>query len=194
MPTPSASRCIMTELVLPNDTNVLGNLMGGRLLHQMDICAAITSQRHTERVCVTASVDNVEFASPIKMGEVVVLESHVNRAFRTSLEVEINVWAEDPKKRTRRKCNRAFYTFVAVDEDDRPVDVPPLEPETEEEQRRYEAAQRRRELRLLMAGRIKIQDAQHLTKLVLDALEAAHRADATSHPEAHADPAQAPTP
>ncbi len=188
MPAPAASRCIMTELVLPNDTNTLGNLMGGRLLHQMDICAAISAQRHTERVCVTASVDNVEFSSPIKMGEVVVLESHVNRAFRTSLEVEINVWAENPRERTRRKCNRAFYTFVAVDEHDRPVQVPPLEPTTDAERDRYAAAERRRELRLLMAGRIQIQDAQHITALVLQAQEAARRADATARPEAGGDP------
>jgi len=179
----------MTELVLPNDTNVLGNLMGGRLLHQMDICAAITAQRHSQRVCVTASVDNVEFQSPIRMGEVVVLESHVNRAFRTSLEVEINVWAENAMLRTRRKCNRAFFTFVAMDDDARPVEVQPLDPETEEERQRFDAALRRRELRLLMAGRIQIQDAQHITALVMQAQDAVHRADATARPEAQADPA-----
>ncbi|PSQ69109.1 MAG: acyl-CoA thioesterase, partial [Bacteroidetes bacterium QH_2_64_26] len=110
----SASRCEMTEIVLPNDTNGLGNMMGGRLLHLMDKCAAISAQRHANRICVTASVDNVEFQSPIKEGEVVVIESHVNRAFRSSMEVELNVWAENPLDETHRKCNRAFYTYVAL--------------------------------------------------------------------------------
>lgn len=152
----------MNELVLPNDTNTLGNLMGGRLLHFMDICAAIAAQRHSNRVCVTASVDNVDFQSAIGLGEVVVMEAVVNRAFTTSMEAEVNVWAEDTTTGEQRKCNRAYYTFVAVDQNGRPIPVPPLAPETEEERERYEGAARRRELRLILAGRLKLEDATSL--------------------------------
>ena len=152
----------MNELVLPNDTNTLGNLLGGRLLHLMDICAAIAAQRHSNRVVVTASVDNVDFQSAIRLGEVVILESTVNRAFTTSMETEIDVWAEDTTTGQRRKCNRAFYTFVAVDQNGRPIPVPPLRPETPEEVERYEGAGRRRELRLVLAGRLRLDDAANL--------------------------------
>ena len=158
----SASRAIINEIVLPNDTNSLGNMMGGRLLHLMDKCAAISAQRHAHRVCVTASVDNVEFQAPIHGGDVVVIESQVNRAFRTSMEVELNVWAENPREGTRRKCNRAFYTFVAIDADDRPVPVPPVVPETDEEQERYVAAAKRREVRLVLSGRLDLENADTL--------------------------------
>ncbi len=160
--TVAQSHCLMTEFVLPNDTNGLGNLMGGRLLHLMDVAAAISAQRHANRVCVTASVDTVEFHSPIHLGEVVIIESQVNRTFRTSMEVELNVWAENPRAQTKRKCNRAFYTFVAVDDDSRPVPVPPITPETDEERTRYENAALRRELRLLLAGRLRLEDATML--------------------------------
>lgn len=156
------SRCTMTEIVLPNDTNGLGNMMGGRLLHLMDKAAAISTQRHANRVCVTAAVDTVEFNSPIRQGEILVIESQVNRAFRTSMEVELNVWAEDPHAQMRRKCNRAFYTFVAVDENIQPVAVPQIHPETEEEVERYQSASKRRELRLFMSGRIELRDARML--------------------------------
>jgi len=124
------SRCVMNEIVLPNDTNGLGNMMGGRLLHLMDVCAAISSQRHAGCVCVTAAVDSVEFQSPIRGGEIVVLESQVNRAFRTSMEIEINVWAENARENTRRKCNRAYFTFVAIGPDGNPRPVPCIRPET----------------------------------------------------------------
>ncbi len=154
----------MNELVLPNDTNALGNLMGGRLLHWMDICAAISAQRHTNRVCVTAAVDNVEFHSPIRLGEIVTVESQVNRVFRTSMEVEINVWAENPRTEERRKCNRAYYTFVAVDDDLKVVPAPPITPESPEQDAAYEEAARRRELRLVLAGRLEVQDATYLMK------------------------------
>ncbi len=170
--TPSASQCTMNELVLPNDTNTLGNLMGGRLLHFMDVCAAIAAQRHSHRTVVTASVDSVDFRAAIRLGEVVVLEATVNRAFTTSMEVGIDVWAEDNSTGTRRHCNRAFYTFVAVDQSGRPIPVVPLTPETDAEKERYEAAARRRELRLVLAGRLRLEDAdrlrQHLDDLALD--------------------------
>ncbi len=152
----------MTEFVLPNDTNTLGNLMGGRLLHWMDICAAMTAQRHTNRVCVTASVDSVDFRSPIHLGEIVNLESVVNRAFNTSLEVQVDVWAENPILGSRRKCNTAFFTFVAVDDAYRKTPVPELKIETKAERERYEGALSRRELRLIMAGRMKFEDVADL--------------------------------
>ncbi|OZC04663.1 acyl-CoA thioesterase [Rubricoccus marinus] len=152
----------MNELVLPNDTNTLGNLMGGRLLHFMDVAAGISAMRHSNRTCVTASVDNVDFRSAIKLGEVVLIEAVVNRAFTTSMEVEIDVWAEDTTTGTRRKCNRAFFTFVAVDQSGRPIPVVQLEPETDEERERYEAAERRRELRLILSGRLSLSDADNL--------------------------------
>ncbi len=154
-----ASRCVTTEIVLPNDTNGLGNMMGGRLLHLMDKCASISAQRHAGGPCVTASVDSVEFQAPIRQNEIVVVESQVNRVFRTSMEVELNVWAENPKTAARRKCNRAFYTFVALDERERPVPVAPITPETDLERERYDGAARRRELRLVLAGRLQPEDA-----------------------------------
>jgi acyl-CoA hydrolase len=157
----------MNEIVLPNDTNNLGNLMGGRLLHLMDICAAISSQRHTNRVCVTAAVDHVEFHAPIRQGEIVRLRSQVNRAFRTSMEIEINVWAEDALRQTVRKCNRAFYTFVSVDENNQPVPAPEILPETDEERERYDAAGKRRDLRLLLSGRLSWDKSEHLREELL---------------------------
>ncbi len=152
----------MNELVLPNDTNILGNLMGGRLLHLMDICGAIAAQRHSNRTVVTVSVDNVDFQSAVRLGEVVVLESVVNRAFTTSMETEINVWAEDNMTGERRKCNRAFYTFVALDPTGRPTPVGPVEPETDDERLRFEGAAQRRELRLILSGRLALDAAEHL--------------------------------
>ena len=160
----------MNEIVLPNDTNSLGNMMGGRLLHLMDKCAAISAQRHANRVCVTASVDSVEFQGPIREAEVVIIESQVNRAFKTSMEVELNVWAENPRAQTRRKCNRAYYTFVALSDDGTPTDVPPITPETDEEKRRYEQAAKRREVRLVLAGRMDLEEATSIREDMLDAL------------------------
>jgi acyl-CoA hydrolase len=174
----SASTCKMTEIVLPNDTNSLGNMMGGRLLHLMDKCAAISAQRHANRVCVTASVDNVEFQSAIQEGEIVVIDSQVNRAFHTSMEVELNVWAEDPQEKTRRKCNRAFYTFVAIDEEGSTVAIPSIAPETEAEQERYGAAAKRRDIRLVIAGRKDLGEASHLKEDMLSALQ--HAPDSTA--------------
>lgn len=165
----------MTEIVLPNDTNSLGNMMGGRLLHLMDKCAAISAQRHANRVCVTAAVDNVEFQSAIEEGEVVVIEGHVNRAFRTSMEVELNVWAENPRAETKRKCNRAFYTYVALNEEGSTVPVPNVDPQTERERDRYEAAAKRRDIRLVLAGRKDLDEASSLKEDMLAALQ--HSAD-----------------
>lgn len=136
-------------------------------MHWMDICAAMTAQRHTNRVCVTASVDSVDFKSPIYLGEIVNLESVVNRAFNTSLEVQVDVWAENPILGSKRKCNTAFFTFVAVDDNYRKTPVPKLSVTSAEERERYEGALRRRELRLVMAGRMKLDDARDLRSMLL---------------------------
>lgn len=146
--TVSASRVRTNELVMPNDTNPLGNLMGGRLLHLMDICSAISAQRHCNRNVVTVSVDSVEFKQAIKLGEVVVIEGEVTRAFKTSMEIAMKVWAENLRTGSRRLCTTSFYTFVAVDADGNPVPVPPIIPETEFEQKRYDEASDRRKARL----------------------------------------------
>ena len=155
----------MTELVLPNDTNGLNNLMGGRMMHMMDVVSAIAAQRHSNRIVVTASVDNVSFRHPIKLGNVVTLTAKVTRSFSSSMEVHIEVWSEDVPSNTKEKSNEAFFTFVAVDQTGNPIDVPELIPETEEEKKLYESALRRRQLRLVLAGRMKPEDAKELKSL-----------------------------
>jgi len=162
---PSDSLTIMTEIVLPNDTNTLGNLMGGRLLHWMDICAATTAHRHCKRVVVTASVNNVSFNMPIKLGSIVTLQAKVSRAFSTSMEIFIDVWIEDAVTGVKKKCNEAIYTFVAVDQNGAPLHVPELIPETKEEKKRFEGALRRRQLSLILAGKMKPKDATELKAL-----------------------------
>jgi len=157
------STCTMSEIVLPNDGNGLGNLMGGRLLHWMDICASISSRRHAGMVCVTAGIDSVDFKSPIREGEIVILMSHVNRAFRSSMEVEINVWAENTQTGSRRRCNRAFFTFVAIGTDEKPRVIPDLIPESEDEHQRFKDAGVRRDFRLLLSERISLENAPHLS-------------------------------
>jgi acyl-CoA hydrolase len=148
---PSESFTLMTEMVLPNDTNTLGNLMGGRLLHWMDIAAAIAAGRHCNRVVVTASVDSVDFTAAIRLGEIVSIEARVTRAFRTSVEVRLDVFSENVIEGKRRRCNTAYYTFVAVDQNGRPIPVDPIEPETPEERELYDGALRRRDQRLTVA-------------------------------------------
>lgn len=156
---------VMNELVLPNDTNTLNNLMGGRLLHWMDIAAAIAAQKHCNRIVVTASVDNVSFQHSIKLGDVVTIEAKVSRAFNTSLEVRLDVWAENIPSGSRLKSNEAYYTFVAVDQSGRTIPVPELQTETEEEQKLYDGALRRRQLRLILGGKMKPHDATELKAL-----------------------------
>ena len=163
----SDSFVVMTEMVLPNDTNTLGNLMGGRLLHWMDIVSAISAAKHCNRVVVTASVDFVDFKSAIKLGEILELKAKVTRAFTTSMEVRIDVWAENMQNGDRRYCNTAYYTFVAVDQTGNPIPVPQVQPDSDEEKEVYESALRRRELRLVSAGRMKPDEAVHLKKIFL---------------------------
>ena len=142
------SEVFMTELVLPNDTNQLGNLLGGRLMHWIDIAAAIAAQRHSGRVCVTASVDQLEFHTPISLGEIVTLQASVNRAFRSSMEVGVIVTAQGLGDSLMRRANNAYLTFVAIDDSGKPVQVPATVPENDEQKRRFDQALLRRELRL----------------------------------------------
>jgi acyl-CoA hydrolase len=163
--TAKESFVIMTELVLPNDTNTLHNLMGGKLMHWMDIVAAISAQRHSNRIVVTASVDNISFSKPIALGNVVTLNAKVTRSFNSSMEVYIEVTAEDIPSGTKVITNRAFFTFVAVDQGGRPIDVPEIIAETEEEKEHFEGALRRRQLRLVLAKRMNPEDAQELRSI-----------------------------
>ena len=153
---------IMTEMVLPNDTNTLHNLMGGRLMHWMDIVAAIAAQKHCNRIVVTASADNILFKEPINLGNVVTLRSQVTRAFNSSMEVFIEVTAEDIPASKKIMTHRAFFTFVAVDQNGKPIEIPQVVPETAEEIELYEGALRRRQLRLVLAQRMKPEEAVEL--------------------------------
>ena len=162
---PRESHTIMNELVLPNDTNTMNNLMGGRLLHWMDIAAAISAQKHCNRIVVTASVDNVSFKHSIKLGDVITIEAKVSRAFNTSVEVRLDVWAQNIPSGSRVKSNEAYYTFVALDENGNTIPVPELLPETIEDIILYDGALRRRQLRLILGGKMKPDDATELKAL-----------------------------
>lgn len=168
---PQISLITMNELVLPNDTNTLNNLMGGRLLHWMDIAAAISAQKHCNRIVVTASVDNVSFKHPIKLGDVVTINAKVTRAFHTSVEVRLDVWAENIPTGEKVKSNEAYYTFVALDNDGNTVAVPSIAPETEEEQELFDGALRRRQLRLILGGKMNPDDATELKALFTAAVK-----------------------
>ena len=159
---------ITTKLVLPNDTNTFGNLFGGELLAWMDVISSVAAHRHCKRVVVTASVNNVSFKQPIKEASIVTLEAKVSRAFTSSMEIFIDVYVEDHLTGERVKCNEAIYTFVAVDQNGGPIDVPKVIPETDEEKERYEGALRRKQLSLILAGKMKASEATELKKLFLD--------------------------
>lgn len=159
------SQTIMTEMVLPNDTNTLNNLMGGRLMHWMDVVAAIAAQKHSNRIVVTASADNISFKQPIALGNVVTLKSQVTRSFNSSMEVFIEVSAEDIPANKKVTSHRAYFTFVAVDQNGKPIEVPEVIPETPEEIEHYEGALRRRQLRLVLAKRMKPEDAIELKSI-----------------------------
>jgi acyl-CoA hydrolase len=160
--TAKESMIIMTELVLPNDTNVFGNLMGGRLMYWMDIAAALSAGKHCNAPVVTASVDNISFENPIKLGNVVHIEAKVSRAFSTSMEVHLKVWGEDHTQQYKYKSNEAYFTFVALDPNRKPRFVPQLETESEEEKKIFDGALRRRQLRLILGGKMKPEDAGEL--------------------------------
>jgi acyl-CoA hydrolase len=166
--TPSDSRTIMTDLVLPSETNPLNNLFGGELLARMDRAASIAARRHSRRITVTASVNHVAFNRSVPLGSVVTVEAAISRTFRTSMEVFIDVWIEDRYTGERTRANEAIYTFVAVDDTGVPTEVPPIVPETELEKQRFEAALRRKQLSLVLAGKMKPHDATELKALFME--------------------------
>lgn len=161
------SAVVMTELVLPNDTNTFGNLMGGRLMYWMDIAAALSAMKHCGAPVVTASVDNISFENPIKLGNVVHIEAKVSRAFNTSMEVHLKVWGEDAIQQYRYKSNEAYFTFVSLDPNGKSRPVPNMTPESEEEIRLYEGALRRRQIRLILGGKMKPDEATELKALFM---------------------------
>lgn len=161
----SDSFTIMNELVLPNDTNTFGNLMGGRLMYWMDIAAGMAAGKHCNAPSMTASVDNLSFKTPIKLGNIVHIEAKVTRAFTSSMEIHLKVWGEDTLHQYKYESNEAYFTFVALDPNNKPRPVPPVIPETEEEIKLYDGALRRRQLRLILSGKMKPDDAAELKAL-----------------------------
>jgi acyl-CoA hydrolase len=164
----SETLAITTKIVLPNDTNTLGHLFGGQLLAWMDVIASVSAHRHSKRVVVTASVNNVSFQKPIKHASIITLEAKVSRAFNSSMEIFVDVFVEDQVTGNFEKSNEAIYTFVAVDQNGGPIQVPELIPETEQEKERYEGALRRKQLSLILAGKMKPTDATELKKIFLE--------------------------
>ncbi|MFN0034892.1 MAG: acyl-CoA thioesterase [Saprospiraceae bacterium] len=165
----SESKTVMTELIMPNDTNPMGNLMGGYLMRWMDIVCAICAGKHCEAHVVTAAVDHISFQNPIFLGDVITLEACVTRAFSTSVEIYVEVFANNIKGQQPRRCNHAYFTFVAMDDKKKnPVPVPPVLPLSNDEQQLYESAARRRELRLILSGRIKAKEATELRQFFAD--------------------------
>lgn len=160
--TPKDSETVVTDLVLPSETNPLNNLFGGELLARMDRAASIAARRHSRRIVVTASVNHVAFNRSVPLGSVVTIQAKVSRAFTTSMEIYMDVWMEDRENGQRSKANEAIYTFVAVDETGSPVRIPELIPETQLEKERYAAALRRKQLSLVLAGKMKPKDATEL--------------------------------
>lgn len=163
--TPQQSLTIYTDMVLPSETNPIGNMFGGELLARMDRAASIAARRHSRRIVVTASVNHVAFNKMIPLGSVVTVEAKVSRAFKSSMEVYMDVFIEDRESGERSLSNEAIYTFVAVDEMGNPVRVPEIVPETEIEIKRFEAALRRKQLSLVLAGKMKPKDATELKAL-----------------------------
>lgn len=162
---PKDSKTEMTDLVLPSETNPINNLFGGELLARMDRAASIAARRHSRRIVVTASVNHVAFNKAIPLGSVVTVLAKVSRTFKTSMEVYLDVWTEDRESGRRLKANEAIYTFVAVDDMGQPVPVPKIVPETELEKERFEAALRRKQLSLVLAGKMKPHEATELKAL-----------------------------
>jgi len=163
------SKTIVTDLVLPSETNPINNLFGGELLARMDRAASIAARRHSRRIVVTASVNHVAFNRSVPLGSVVTIEAKVSRAFSSSMEVYMDVWIEDRESGESIKANEAIYTFVAVDDMGRPVKIPKLIPETELEKQRYDAALRRKQLSLVLAGKMKPEEATELKALFFKA-------------------------
>jgi acyl-CoA hydrolase len=163
--TPKESLTVVTDLVLPSETNPLGNMFGGELLARMDRAASISARRHCRRIVTTVSVNHVAFSKMIPLGSVVTIEAKVSRAFKSSMEVVMDIWIEDRESGTRKKSNVGIYTFEAVDESGQPVSVPAIIPESDLEKDRFEAALRRRQLSLVIAGKMDASDATELKAL-----------------------------
>ncbi len=162
---PKDSLTILTDIVLPGETNHLGNLFGGELLARMDRACSIAAKRHSHRIVVTASVNHVAFNKAVPLGSVLSVEAKVSRAFTSSMEVYVDVWIEDRESQHRTKVNEGIYTFVAVDNTGTPVPVPKIIPETELEKKRYNDALRRKQLSLILSKRMDPKDATELKKL-----------------------------
>ena len=163
--TPKESLTILTDLVLPGETNPLDNLFGGELLARMDRASSIAARRHCKRIVVTASVNHVVFTKAVPVGSVLTIEAKVSRAFRTSMEIFVDVWIEDRESGDKTKVNEGIYTFVAVDETESPVKVPQLVPETDVEKERFEGALRRKQLSLVLSKKMDPKDATELKAL-----------------------------
>ena len=161
---PKTSLTIMTNSVLPGETNILNNLFGGELLARMDRAASISASRHSQQIVVTSSVNHVSFDQAITLGSTVTIQAKVSRVFNSSMEVYIDVWVDNPDGE-KIKANEAIYTFVAVDINGKPISVDKIKPESEEEQKRYDGALRRRQLSLVLAGKMKAKDASELMAL-----------------------------
>lgn len=163
--TPQESLTILTDIVLPGETNPLGNLFGGELLARMDRACSISARRHSRRIVVTASVNHVAFNKAVPVGSVVTIEAKVTRAFKSSMEIYVDVWSEDRESQERSKVNEGIYTFVAVDSTGTPVKIPQIKPETALEKERFEGALRRKQLSLILSGKMKPEDATELKAL-----------------------------
>ena len=162
---PKESLTILTDMVLPGETNALNNLFGGELLARMDRACSIAAQRHSKRIVVTASVNHVAFNKAVPVGSIVIIEAKVSRAFTSSMEIYADVWIEDRESGQKSKVNEGIYTFVAVDMTGTPIKVPSILPETVIEKERYEGALRRKQLSLVLSGKMKPEDAVELKAL-----------------------------
>jgi len=163
--TPKESLTILTDMVLPGETNPLGNLFGGELLARMDRACSIAAQRHSRKIVVTASVNHVAFNKAAPVGSVVTIEAKVSRAFNSSMEIYVDVWIEDRESQKRTKVNEGIYTFVAVDRTGTPTRIPQIQPETKLENERFEGALRRKQLSLILSGKMNPKDATELKAL-----------------------------
>lgn len=163
--TPKESLTVLTDMVLPGETNPLNNLFGGEILARMDRACSIAARRHSRRIVVTASVNHVAFTKAVPVGSVVTVEAKVSRAFKSSMEIYVDVWIEDRESGERARVNEGIYTFVAVDETGSPVPVPQVIPETKLEKERFDGALRRKQLSLILSGKLEPNKATELKAL-----------------------------
>ena len=163
--TPKDSLTVLTDTVLPGETNAINNLFGGELLARMDRAAAISAKRHSKQFVVTSSVNNVSFGMPIPLGSTVTIEAKVSRAFNSSMEVFVDVFVENADG-SKKKSNEAIYNFVAIDQNRNPISVPPIVPETQEEKNRFDSALRRKQLSLVFAGKLSPEEATELKSVL----------------------------